>query len=79
MTTKHGSFGRPGDALPSKVQELVDGLHEHLNRDWSMSGGWIVVRTWDTPEHYSIVVARVEHETELVYVDRPSTRKGPAR
>lgn len=74
MTAKHGSFGRPGHTLPPQVQDLVDGLHEHLNRDWSMSGGWIVVRTWETPEHYSIVVARVEHETELVYVDRREHR-----
>ena len=68
---KHGSFGRPGDAL---LQELIDGLHEHLNRDWSMSGGWIVVRTSETPEHYSLVIARVENETELVYVDRKEKR-----
>ena len=70
MTTKHGSFGRPSDGLPAVAESLIHDLHEHLNRDWMMSGGWIAVRTWDTPEHYSIVVARVEHQTKLVYVDR---------
>ena len=70
MNAKHGSFGRPGDELPPKAQELVNGLHEHLNRDWSMSNGWIAVRTWETPEVYRIVVARVAHETEWAYADR---------
>ena len=70
MNPKHGSFGRPGDELPPNVRQLVDGLNEHLNRDWSMSGGWIAVRTWETPEVYRIVVARVAHETEWAYADR---------
>jgi hypothetical protein len=70
MTTKHGSFGRPGDELPEQAHELIGGLHEHLDRDWSMSGGWIAVRVWDTPNYYSVVVGRIEHETRLVYCDR---------
>ena len=74
MNAKHGSFGRPGDELPAKAQELVNGLREHLNRDWSMADGWIVVRAWETPEVYRIVVARVAHETEWAYADRGGER-----
>ena len=67
--TKHGTFGRPS-GLPEPVQRRIDWLHEHLDEDWIMGGGWIAVRVWETPEHYAIVVARVERETELVRVDK---------
>lgn len=67
---RSGSHGRPAAALPLRVQALVDAMHDSLDRDWSMSDGWLVMRAWETPGAYSVVVARIEHETELVEVDR---------
>lgn len=67
---RSGSHGRPAAALPLRVQALVDAMHESLDHDWSMTDGWLVMRAWETPTVYSVFVARIEHESEFVEVDR---------
>lgn len=66
---RSGSHGRPAAALPLRVQALVDAMHESLDHDWSMTDGWLVMRAWETPTVYSVVVARIEHVSDFVEVD----------
>lgn len=71
-TNRKGTFGRPPKdtvaALPEDVQRVLDQMHRDLSFDWTMSGDWIVVRCWETPDAYSLVAARVHHQGKLVSV-----------
>ena len=60
-----GAHGRPSaaDLVPPSVLALGARMHEALDVDWSMSGGWLVMRQWESRETYRLVYARVVAES----------------
>ena len=71
---KRGAHGQPSkdatDGVPLGVSMLAMRMHEEADTDWMMTGGWLVMRCWETPTEYRIVYARVAHETGTYEVDR---------
>ena len=67
---KHGKHGRPRETeldvkVPPEIHMLAIRLADSLDDDWSMTGGWLVMRQWHTPNEFSIVIAHVVEETQM--------------
>lgn len=60
-----GAHGRPSatDLVPPSVLALGERMHDDLDVDWSTSGGWLVMRKWESRETYRLVFARVVAES----------------
>jgi hypothetical protein len=49
--------------VPPSILAIGAQMHEALDVDWSISGGWLVMRQWESRETYRLVYARVVAES----------------
>ena len=72
QTGRFGRPGRPTGHIPADVIARMNAYEagEHIDEDWSRIRDWLVLRLWNDPASYDVVVARVEFTTEMVEVDR---------
>ena len=71
-----GRYGQPVAVIPQdqmpedavKYADAIQYMKDHPNVDWTYAKGMVVLKMWEDPQNYSIVVCKPIYETDMLVV-----------